>query len=134
VPDAVRLATQTGDLDTAQTLAGHATTLAAESEIPHRQANTLYGRGLLDRDASWLLAAAERYNDAGRPLQKAKALEAAGHFIDADGPRPGTRRVHPHHGGLGQPRRSRGRDPAPGHVPRPRHPARAARQARGARG
>jgi DNA-binding CsgD family transcriptional regulator len=82
--DAVRLAVQTGDLDTAQTLAGHATRLAAQSEVPHRQANALYCRGLLDRDAVRLLAAAERYDDAGRPLLQAMALEAAaGHFVDA---------------------------------------------------
>jgi DNA-binding CsgD family transcriptional regulator len=84
LPDAVRLATETGDLSTAQALAGHAATLAAESEIPHRQANALYCRGLLDHDASRLLAAAEHYDDAGRPLPRAKALEAAaGHFVDA---------------------------------------------------
>ena len=82
--DAVRLATETGDLDTAQALAGQAAALAAESEIPHRQANALYCRGLLDHDAARLLAAAERYDDAGRPLLRAKALEAAaGHFVDA---------------------------------------------------
>jgi DNA-binding CsgD family transcriptional regulator len=75
--DAVRLASQTGEASTAQTLAGHAVTLAAGSEIPHRQANALYCRGLLDHDASGLLAAAERYDDASRPLLKAKALEAA---------------------------------------------------------
>ena len=85
LPDAVRLATQTGALHTAQALAGHAAALAAESEIPHRQANALYCRGLLDQDAPGLLAAAERYDDASRPLLKAKALEAAaGHFVDAD--------------------------------------------------
>ncbi len=83
LPDAVRLAAETGDLSTAQALAGQAAALAAESEIPHRQANALYCRGLLDHDASRLLAAAERYDDAGRPLLSAKALEAAaGHFID----------------------------------------------------
>jgi DNA-binding CsgD family transcriptional regulator/tetratricopeptide (TPR) repeat protein len=82
--DAVRLATETGDLSAAQALAGHATALAAGSEIPHRQANALYCRGLLDRDAPRLLAAAERYDDASRPLLRAKALEAAaGHFVDA---------------------------------------------------
>jgi tetratricopeptide (TPR) repeat protein len=83
--DAVRLAIQTGDQGTARALAGHAAALAAGSEIPHRQANALYCGGLLDRDAPRLLAAAERYQDAGRPLQRAKALEAAaGHFADAD--------------------------------------------------
>ena len=80
--NAVRLATQTGDLDTAQALAGHAAALAAESEIPHRQANALYCRGLLDHDAPRLLAAAERYDEAGRPLPSAQALEAAaGEFV-----------------------------------------------------
>ena len=83
--NAVRLATATGDLDTAQALAGHAAALAAESEIPHRQANALYCRGLLDHDAPRLLAAAERYDEAGRPLPSAQALEAAaGEFVDAD--------------------------------------------------
>jgi len=83
--DGVRLAAETGDLTTAQTLAARAGALAAESQIPHRQANALYCRGLLDGDAARLLAAAERYDDAGRPLQRAKALEAAaGHFVEAD--------------------------------------------------
>ena len=85
LPNAVRLAADTGDMSTARTLADQAAALAAESEIPHRQANALYCRGLLDHDASRLLAAAERYDDAGRPLPRAKALEAAaGHFVDAD--------------------------------------------------
>ena len=80
--DAVRLATKIGDLGTAQALAGHAAAFAAESEIPHRQANALYCRGLLDHDATRLLEAAERYADAGRPLHRAKALEAAaGDFV-----------------------------------------------------
>ena len=83
--DAVRLATQTGDLGTAQALAGHAAALAAGSEVPHREADALYCHGLLDRDPLRLLAAAERYEQAGRPLLRAKALEAAaGQFVDAD--------------------------------------------------
>jgi DNA-binding CsgD family transcriptional regulator len=83
--DAVRLAIGVGDQETATALAGHADALAAGSEIPHRQANALYCRGLLDRHAARLLTAAERYQDAGRPLQRAKALEAAAaHFVDAD--------------------------------------------------
>jgi DNA-binding CsgD family transcriptional regulator/tetratricopeptide (TPR) repeat protein len=83
--DAVRLAVETGEEDTARTMAAQAAALAAESQIPHRQASALYCGGLLDRDASRLLAAAERYNEAGRPLLQAKALEAAaGHFVDAD--------------------------------------------------
>ncbi len=81
--DAVRLASVTSDLSTAQALAAHATALAAQSAVPHRQANALYCRGLLDHDAPRLLAAAERYDDASRPLLSAKAQEAAaGHFVD----------------------------------------------------
>ena len=80
--DAVRLATKIGDLGTAKALAGHAAALAAESEIPHRQANALYCRSLLDHDATRLLGAAERYGDASWPLLSAKALEAAaGAFV-----------------------------------------------------
>ncbi len=81
--DAVRLAIEADDLSTARALTDHAAALAAESEIPHRQANALYCGGLLDRDGGRLLVAAERYGVAG-PLQRAKALEAAaGHFLDA---------------------------------------------------
>ena len=85
--DAVRLATETGDLATAHTFAGHATALAAGSEIPHRQANALYCQGLLDHDPAQLLAAAARYEDAGRPLPRAKALEAAAHEFVGHGDR-----------------------------------------------
>jgi len=80
--DAVRLATKIGDLGTAKAFAGHAADLAAGSEIPHQQANALYCRGLLEHDAARLLTAAERYGDVGRPLLRAKALEAAaGEFV-----------------------------------------------------
>jgi tetratricopeptide (TPR) repeat protein len=80
--DAVRLAVRTGDLGTARALAGRAAALAAGSDIPHRQANALYCRGLLDLDASRLLAAADLYQDVSRPLLRAMALEAAaGEFI-----------------------------------------------------
>jgi DNA-binding CsgD family transcriptional regulator len=77
LPDGVRLAVRTGDLDAARNLAGHVAAFAAGSQIPHRQADALYCRGLLDRDASPLLTAAEHYGEAARPLQRAKALEAA---------------------------------------------------------
>src|SRR5204862_7410345 len=57
----------------------------ADPTIPRRLANALYCRGLLDHDAAQLLVAAERYKEAGRPLPRAKALEAAaGYFVDAD--------------------------------------------------
>jgi tetratricopeptide (TPR) repeat protein len=75
--DMVRLASETGDLARAHSFADQAAALAALSETPHRQAAALYCRGLLDRDVSGLLAAAERYQSAGRPLLRARALEAA---------------------------------------------------------
>ena len=75
--DAVRLAVKTGDKEAAKSLTQQAATLAEGSEIPHQQANALYCRGMVDRDSEVLLAAAQRYADAGRPLPRAKALEAA---------------------------------------------------------
>jgi len=52
--------------------------------VPHWQAGALYCRGLPDHDADGLLAAAQRYDDAGRPLLLAMALEAAaGYFVEA---------------------------------------------------
>jgi tetratricopeptide (TPR) repeat protein len=75
--DAVRLAAQVGDFSTAQALADHAAALASGSQIPHRAANALYCRGLLDHDTTRLLTAADRYSDASRPLLCAQALEAA---------------------------------------------------------
>ena len=83
--DAVRLAVEAGEPSTADAIAGQATALAAGSEIPHRQANALYCRGMLDHDATRLLAAAERYDDASKPLMNAMALEAAAaEFIRVD--------------------------------------------------
>jgi DNA-binding CsgD family transcriptional regulator len=83
--DAVRLAMMARELPAAQALAGHAYALAADSEVPHRQASALYCRGLLDHDAARLLEAAERYRVASRPLLAARALEAAaGQFVLAD--------------------------------------------------
>ena len=73
------------DKVTAQTISRQAAALAEGSEIPHRQAHALYCRGIVDRDAFVLLAAAQRYADAGRPLPRAKALEAAAEIlVEAD--------------------------------------------------
>ncbi len=77
VSDAVRLAAKTGEITTARDLAKQAAEFAENSEIPHRQANALYCSGLVEHDPQKLLAAAQRYSDASRPLLMAKALEAA---------------------------------------------------------
>jgi DNA-binding CsgD family transcriptional regulator len=91
--DTVRLALKTGDKETAQTIAGQAATLAEGSEIPHRQANALYCQGMVDRDSDVLLAAAQRYADAGRPLPRAKALEAAAECLVEAEERTGARQA-----------------------------------------
>jgi tetratricopeptide (TPR) repeat protein len=89
LPDAVRLAVGTGDLGTARALTTQATEFAATSETPSVQGNALYCRGLLGHDAPLLLAAAERYQRANRPLMRAKALESAApaHADACDGER-----------------------------------------------
>jgi DNA-binding CsgD family transcriptional regulator len=85
LPDGVRLATKLGEAGTARALTSQAEALARDTEIPHRQANALFCRGLLDRDAGLLLQAADRYHDAGRPLLGAQALEAAAEiFLERD--------------------------------------------------
>jgi DNA-binding CsgD family transcriptional regulator/tetratricopeptide (TPR) repeat protein len=104
LPDAVRLASEIGDLDTAEALAGRAEALAAESDIPHRQANALMCRGLADHDAARLLRAADRYAAAARPLLSAQALEAAaGGFVgdDRDSARAAFTRALQLYGSLG---------------------------------
>jgi DNA-binding CsgD family transcriptional regulator len=84
VADAVRLACGIGDLGTAELFTGHAEALAVSSDIPHRQGNMLFCRGLLGHDPPRLLQAAQRYSDGTRPLLAAKALQAAaGEFIAA---------------------------------------------------
>jgi DNA-binding CsgD family transcriptional regulator len=75
--DAARLAVKIDDKATAQTVSKQAATLADGSQIPHQQANALYCQGMVDRDPAVLLEAAQRYADAGKPLPRAKALEAA---------------------------------------------------------
>jgi DNA-binding CsgD family transcriptional regulator len=85
LPDAVRLATEIGDRDAAEALAGRAEALAAESKIPRSQTNALLCRGLADRDATRLLRAADQYAGATRPLLCAQALEgAAASFVSAN--------------------------------------------------
>jgi tetratricopeptide (TPR) repeat protein len=101
IGDTVRLAIQVGDLDTAHAFAGQAIALAAESEIPHRQAAALYCRGLLDHDASQLLAAAARYDDASRPAAKGEGSRGGSQAVRRRRrSRPGAGCVHPGRGCL----------------------------------
>jgi DNA-binding CsgD family transcriptional regulator len=91
--DVVRLAVKTGDTATAQTVTTQAAALAEGSAIPHQQANALYCRGMVGRDPAALLAAAQRYADAGRPLPRAKALEAAAECLVEADDRTGARQA-----------------------------------------
>ena len=75
--DAVRLAVTIGDTEAAARIEARVRAIVAGSAVPHRGALARYCRGLLERDAETLLHAADGYRDAGRPLPRAKALEAA---------------------------------------------------------
>jgi DNA-binding NarL/FixJ family response regulator len=75
--DIVRLATKTGDAALADAAATRVETLAKATTTPHLHAAALLCRGLIDRDPTRLLLAAERYQEVGRPLPRAQALEAA---------------------------------------------------------
>jgi len=77
LPEAARLAMSTGKVDVATDIADQTDKLAARSQVPHRLAAAAYCRGLIDDDPSLLLQAAERYDEAGRPLLRARAMEAA---------------------------------------------------------
>jgi tetratricopeptide (TPR) repeat protein len=77
LPDAVRLAMRIGDLGTAQALTIQAADFTTPSQTPSVQGNSFYCQGMLGHDAPLLLAAAEQYRRASRPLFQAKALEGA---------------------------------------------------------
>lgn len=77
LPEAARLAAHTGTSDAAADVAQQAAILARRSQVPHRLGTAAYCRGLLEHDPFLLQHAADRYRDAGRPLLRAKALEAA---------------------------------------------------------
>jgi DNA-binding CsgD family transcriptional regulator len=85
--DAVRLAVETGDRAMASAATARVEALAATTKIPHRSAGALFCRGLLDNDPTLLLRAAERYQQAGRPLPRAQVLEAAAVALAAAGDR-----------------------------------------------
>lgn len=74
---AARLAATIEDVRTAAEIEARVRSIAVEPTVSHRRALALYCRGLLERDATVLLRAADGYRDAGRPLSQAKALEAA---------------------------------------------------------
>jgi DNA-binding CsgD family transcriptional regulator len=91
LPEAARLAAHTGTTDASADIAAQATALAQRSQVPHRLATAAYCRGLLDDDPILLQHAAERYDEAGLPLLRAKALEAAAIGFASRGDRTAAR-------------------------------------------
>lgn len=91
LPEAARLAAHIGSRTAASEIADQASILARRSQVPHRAATEMYCRGMLDGDPFLLRHAAERYHDAGRPLQRAKALEAAALGFATQGDRDAAR-------------------------------------------
>ncbi len=75
--DALRLAVELGDAVTAAGIGTRVRALTAGAAVPHRRALGHYCQGMTEQDGAMLLGAADGYRDAGRPLPRAKALEAA---------------------------------------------------------
>ncbi|SNT39125.1 Tetratricopeptide repeat-containing protein [Asanoa hainanensis] len=75
--DAVRLATMLGDLSAAEAVVQRSVAMARDSVGPHRQAVAQHCQSLLANDPAGLIEAAKGYREAGRPLPRAQALEAA---------------------------------------------------------
>jgi DNA-binding CsgD family transcriptional regulator len=86
LPDLVRIAVAVGDTDTARAALDRCAAEAEREEIPARAAAALSRcRGLLLRDADALLAAAQHYQEVGRPVELAQTLEDAAERLAADG-------------------------------------------------
>jgi DNA-binding CsgD family transcriptional regulator/tetratricopeptide (TPR) repeat protein len=83
--DAVRLALSLADQEAVRFLVRRAETMAHGSDVPHRTAVAPHCRGLLDGDPRMLLLAADRYEQAGRLLPRAQALEAAATALAENG-------------------------------------------------
>ena len=91
--DAVRLAVGVGELDQARDMVLQAEKVVGEKAVAHRRAVALYCRGIFDGDVDQLVAAAAHYEQAGRPLPRAQALEAAG-MVCADAADIAAARTH----------------------------------------
>ncbi|RSD11771.1 ATP-binding protein [Amycolatopsis eburnea] len=89
--DAVRLAVELGDTATAAGIGARVRAITAGADVPHRQALRWYCQGMTERDAEALLRAADGYRDAGRPLPRAQALEAAAAVFAEAGDRGSAR-------------------------------------------
>jgi len=75
--DTVRLAVETGHYEVAASVTDQAEKLASFDASARRRGTAAHCRGLVDGDTQLLLGAADAYREAGRPLPRAQALEAA---------------------------------------------------------
>jgi DNA-binding CsgD family transcriptional regulator len=91
LPDIARLALRQGDRQAAADAAHRADQLNTAGSAPRRDAAAAHCHGLLDSDPALLLRAADGYAQAGRPLPRAQALEAAAAALAERGQRPAAR-------------------------------------------
>lgn len=91
LPDAIRLAHDTGDAPAFAKVLGLAEHLASVADVPHSAGTLLYGKGLQSRDPALLRRAAENYRAATRPLLEATALAAAATTAADNGDRADAR-------------------------------------------
>ncbi|GAA1813272.1 LuxR family transcriptional regulator [Planosporangium flavigriseum] len=85
--DLARLAASTGQRSRARGLADGYDRVAAEHPGPHVRATALLCRGVAEADAALLLAAAQEFGEAGRPLYEGYAYEEAAALLAATGSR-----------------------------------------------
>jgi DNA-binding CsgD family transcriptional regulator len=91
LPDAVRIAVDLEELETARDVAMQVEWIASQAETPHYLIDVTYCRGLVGGDVQLLLEAEERYRELGRVLNAASAARAAGSALAEAGNRPAAR-------------------------------------------
>jgi DNA-binding CsgD family transcriptional regulator len=93
LPPLVRLALATGDAETATAAAQAAASDAAVDRVPANVAVADHCRGLLADDPAPVLTAAGYFEEAGRPLERAHALEDSAVLAAARGDFPTARQA-----------------------------------------
>jgi DNA-binding NarL/FixJ family response regulator len=94
LPALVRLAVAAGDTATAGEAAEAAAAEAASQPLPPAVATAGVCRGIVESDPGPLLAAAEYYGSAGRPFDRAQALEEAAVLLAERGDLEEARRAY----------------------------------------
>jgi DNA-binding CsgD family transcriptional regulator len=102
LPLLARLALAAGDAATAVAAAQAAATEAARGSLPVQAAAASYCAGLVAGDPAPVLAAAGYYQSAGRPFDRAQALEDAAVLLARRGDLPAARRAFEDAAGLYQ--------------------------------